>query len=121
MGAALLGLAGGTPAFAEGSWSSYIQGWQQGDESRRWTDANADATSTSVGFSGCSTDGWNGFQSANLVVWKDAFGPDESKGTRTNYCNRTYWGDLASGTYYFELSGLQTGQFLTVNSVGTQY
>ncbi|MFG2774689.1 hypothetical protein [Streptomyces sp. NPDC048350] len=121
VGAALLGLAGGTPAFAEGSWSSYISGWQSGSESRRWTDGNSDAVSTSVGFSGCTTDGGSGFQSAGLVVWKDVFGPDESKGLRANKCNRVYWGDLASGTYYFELNGVTSGQFLDVSSVNTQY
>ncbi|MFF7780443.1 hypothetical protein ACFZCG_39280 [Streptomyces tanashiensis] len=121
MAGVLLSLTGTTPAFAEGSWTSYIQGWHAGDESRRWTDNNADAVSTSVGFSGCATDGASGFSHATVILWKDVFGPDENKGAKTNYCNRTSWGDVASGSYYFELDNFIYGYSLTVNSVGTQY
>ncbi|MFI8092641.1 hypothetical protein ACIF9R_30685 [Streptomyces sp. NPDC086080] len=119
VGAALVGLAGATPAYAEGSWSSYISGWSEGSESRRWTDNNADSVSTSVGFSGCHSDG--GFGNAGLKLWKDVFGPDSDQGSRTNYCNRVYWGDKASGTYYFELTSVFSGGYLDVNSVNTRY
>ncbi|MFE0778484.1 hypothetical protein [Streptomyces sp. NPDC058861] len=123
MGAALLGFAGGTPAFAEGSWTSYITGWTAGLESRRWSDTNRDAVSTSVGFSGCYVDGPDKFKSAGLIVWKDVFGPDENKGSRTNTCNRVYWGDQAAGTYYFELTGFSPYGLglLDVSNVNTQY
>ncbi|OEJ22448.1 hypothetical protein [Streptomyces subrutilus] len=90
-------------------------------ESRRWDDRNSDGAQTSVGFGGCSTDSGSGFSNASLKLWKDTFGPDESQGTRTNYCNHTYWGDKAAAKYYFALSGLLYGQYLTVQDVYTQY
>ncbi|MFI8966596.1 hypothetical protein ACIGO8_31305 [Streptomyces sp. NPDC053493] len=121
VGAAILGLAGAAPAFAEGSRSTYIQGWQVGHESSRWTDNNLDAVTTSVGFSGCTTDGWNGFKAATLILWKDVFGPDPSQGVKTNYCNRVYWGDQSSGSYYFSVDGFTTGGSLSVSSVGIVY
>ncbi|MFF3015398.1 hypothetical protein [Streptomyces sp. NPDC057939] len=121
VGVALLGLAGITPAYAEGSWSSNISGWTRGDESRRWDDRNSDGVSTSVGFGGCVTDSANGFNNATLQLWKDVFGPDEEQGVRTNYCNSTHWGDKAAAKYYFELWGLGSGRVLSVNSVYTQY
>ncbi|MDH2391551.1 hypothetical protein QCN29_22775 [Streptomyces sp. HNM0663] len=121
VGAALVGLAGTTPAYAEGSWSSYISGWTSGKESRRWTDNNTDSVSTSVGFSGCASDGGGGFKHAQLKLWKDVFGPDDDQGTKTNYCNRVYWGDKSSGKYYFELWGVVSGGYLSVKSVNTRY
>lgn len=72
VGATLLGFAGATPAFAEGSWSSYIDNWTYGKESRRWSDSNSDAASTTVTFSGCSTDSGR-FGAAQLRLAKDVF------------------------------------------------
>ncbi|GHJ98065.1 hypothetical protein SNE510_75840 [Streptomyces sp. NE5-10] len=120
VGAAVIGLAAGTPAFAEGSWSSSMSGVLPGFESRRWNDTNADSTSTSVAFSGCSVEGRT-FRAATLIVWKDVFGPDESKGTRTNYCNTTSWGDLAAGSYYFEVDGFTDCCYLKVDALTTRY
>ncbi|OEJ22257.1 hypothetical protein [Streptomyces subrutilus] len=74
-----------------------------------------------VGFGGCSTDSGSGFSSASLTLYKDVFGPDESQGARTNTCNYVYWGDKAAATYYFRLTGLKFGQYLTVQDVYTQY
>ncbi|GHI27209.1 hypothetical protein Shyd_85800 [Streptomyces hydrogenans] len=91
-----------------------------GFESRRWNDTNADSTSTSVAFSGCSVEGRT-FRAATLIVWKDVFGPDKSKGTRTNYCNTTSWGDLAAGNYYFEVDGFTDCCYLKVNTLTTRY
>ncbi|MEU9804170.1 hypothetical protein [Streptomyces sp. NPDC051000] len=121
VGAALLGLVGTMPAYAEGSWSSNIGGWQVGGESRRWDDRNSDAVSTLVGFGGCSTDSGSGFSSASLTLYKDVFGPDESQGARTNTCNYVSWGDKAAAKYYFRLTGLKFGQYLTVQDVSAQY
>ncbi|WP_031069380.1 hypothetical protein [Streptomyces sp. NRRL S-118] len=121
VGAAILGLAGAAPAFAEGSRTTYISKWTAGGESSRWTDNNRDSVSTSVGFSGCTTDGWDGFKAAGLILHKDVFGPDPSKGFKTNYCNRVYWGDVEAGSYYFKLDGFTTGSYLWVNSVGISY
>ncbi|MFE5300688.1 hypothetical protein [Streptomyces sp. NPDC056632] len=121
MGAAILGLAGAAPAFAEGSRTTYISKWTPGGESNRWKDQNLDAASTTVGFSGCSTDGGNGFEAAGLILWKDVLGPDENQGFKSNYCNRVYWGDKSAGDYYFELDGFTSGSYLWVNSVGITY
>ncbi|MEU6977781.1 hypothetical protein [Streptomyces sp. NPDC046371] len=74
-----------------------------------------------MGFSGCSTDGGNGFEAAGLILWKDVFGPDQSAGFKPNYCNRVYWGDRAAGDYYFELDGFTSGSYLWVTSVGITY
>ncbi|MEU9854972.1 hypothetical protein [Streptomyces sp. NPDC047974] len=118
--AAVIGLAGATPAFAEGSWSSSMSGVLPGFESRRWSDNNTDATSTSVAFAGC----WvheRTFRGATLIVWKDVFGPDESKGARTNSCNTTSWGDLAAGSYYFEVDGFTDCCYLNVDALTTRY
>ncbi|MFB7239805.1 MULTISPECIES: hypothetical protein [unclassified Streptomyces] len=120
VGALAVGFVGTTPAFAEGSWSSSLSGVLPGFESRRWNDANTDATSTSVAFSGCSVPDRT-FRAANIVVWKDVFGPDESKGSRANYCNTTSWGDLSAATYYFEVDGFTDCCYLNVRSLTTRY
>ncbi|MFF7780439.1 hypothetical protein ACFZCG_39260 [Streptomyces tanashiensis] len=112
------------PAQAEGSFSSYIDNWLAGsNESRRWADKNTDATSTSVAFSGCSTDPGS-FYSVSPAVYKDVFGPDENKGTKTNYCGTSTWGDLAAGDYYFRLeliNGGATGYRFDSASVAVRY
>ncbi|MBP2584665.1 hypothetical protein J3A78_005143 [Streptomyces sp. PvR006] len=89
-------------------------------ESRRWNDNNTDSTSTSVAFSGCSVPDRT-FRGATLIVWKDVFGPDENKGARSNSCNTSSWGDLASGTYYFSVDGFSDCCYLNVSSVTTRY
>ncbi|MFF7300587.1 hypothetical protein [Streptomyces sp. NPDC008265] len=77
--------------------------------------------STSVRFSGCSTDGGNGFEAAGLILWKDVVGPDQNAGFKTNKCNTSSWGDRAAGQYYFELDGFTSGGYLWVNTVGISY
>ncbi|MFZ3492259.1 hypothetical protein ACODT5_03280 [Streptomyces sp. 5.8] len=121
VGAALLGMAGITPAHAEGSWNSHITGWEVGHESRRWDDRNSDGVSTLVGFSDCVTTSSLGFKSASLTLYKDVFGPDESQGARSNTCNYVSWGDKAAAKYYFRLTGLTYGQHLTVTNVSALY
>ncbi|SFL16290.1 hypothetical protein SAMN05192584_1148 [Streptomyces pini] len=116
-GAMLVGFLGAVPAHAEGSKSTYISNWLPGNESSRWHDYNRDSTSTSVTFSGCSTDGASGFRDATLILWKDVLGPDNNKGSRTNECNTYAWGDVAAGDYYFELYGFTSGGRLNVKSV----
>lgn len=123
--AGVLALAGvAAPAQAEGSFSSSIGSWIAGsNESRRWADKNTDATSTSVAFGGCSTDPGS-FYSVSPAVYKDVFGPDENKGTKTNYCGTSYWGDLASGDYYFRLefiNGGATGYRFSATAVTVRY
>ncbi|GGU41751.1 hypothetical protein GCM10010211_01010 [Streptomyces albospinus] len=116
-----LGFIGSIPAHAEGSRTTYISGWHINSESSRWTDNATDGVSTSVQFSGCSTDSDNGFGEAGITLYKDVFGPDEDHGTRTNYCNTSSWGSQSSGDYYFTLSSLTYGGTLNVKSVGIRY
>ncbi|MFG2774693.1 hypothetical protein [Streptomyces sp. NPDC048350] len=112
------------PAQAEGSFSSHISSWIAGsNESRRWTDRNTDGTSTSVAFGGCSTEPGS-FYSVSPAVYKDVFGPDENKGTKTNYCGTSSWGDVASGDYYFRLeliNGGATGYRFSATAVTVRY
>ncbi|GAA2295188.1 hypothetical protein OHT20_16570 [Streptomyces caniferus] len=96
---------GAIPAHAEGSKTSYISYWATGAESGRWTDNNNDGASTTVRLSNCTTaSSPNTRTSAAVSVWKDVFGPDTNKGSKSDVCSATKsWGDLASGDYYFSL------------------
>ncbi|MFC4611514.1 hypothetical protein ACFO9E_27540 [Streptomyces maoxianensis] len=116
-GAAVLVGLGALPAHAENYRDTSLTGWTPGKESTRWTDNNRDAASTSVRFADCHSDGGDGFKRANLKLWKDVFGPDENKGTKTNYCNTVGWGDQSAGSYYFELDSFTSGGVLTVKSI----
>lgn len=112
----MLGL-GALPAHAENYRDTSLTGWSAGKESTRWHDNNNDNASTSVRFRDCFSEGSVGFKSAGLKLWKDVFGPDENKGSRTNRCNTSSWGDQSAGDYYFELIGISSGQVLTVHSI----
>ncbi|MCH0539891.1 hypothetical protein I3F58_10020 [Streptomyces sp. MUM 203J] len=118
----LFGLA--APAQAEGSFSSTIKNWLVGSgESRRWTDKNTDATSTSMALSGCSSTPTS-FKSADFSVYRDVFGPDWNQGTKRNYCGTSYWGDLAAGEYYLRLelvNGNGSGFRLSAKGVTVRY
>ncbi|MDH2391547.1 hypothetical protein QCN29_22755 [Streptomyces sp. HNM0663] len=123
LGAVILSVAGIGSAQAEGNWSSYISDWRTGNESRRWHDGNTDSTSTSVRLGGCSASPAS-FKSVTLVVWEDQFGPDDNKGTRSNKCGTTYWGDLSSGEYYFSVELINnnaTGFRFSASSVYVRY
>ncbi|MGW6539661.1 hypothetical protein ACWGBV_02870 [Streptomyces sp. NPDC055051] len=61
------------------------------------------------------------FRGSTLIVWKDQFGPDESKGSRSNSCNTSSWGDLAAGKYYFEVDGFSDCCYLNVDGLTTRY
>ncbi|MDX6350917.1 MAG: hypothetical protein QOF84_5707 [Streptomyces sp.] len=121
VGTALLGFSAVTPAFAEGGFTSYIVGWTSGKTSRTWSDGNLDSVSTTVNFSGCSSDGATGFNDAILKLWKSVTGADSSQGSRTNYCNTVSWGDKAAGSYYFELTDVNSGGVLSVDTVTVKY
>ncbi|MFJ5831560.1 hypothetical protein [Streptomyces sp. NPDC093089] len=119
-GAALLGAVSVVPAHAaEGQFESYMTGWRVGDESRRWWDNNDTWDYTGIYFSDCISDGGSGFNQASLRLWKDvSSAPDRSKGTRVNYCGWVDYGDPDdAGNYYFQLTDIHSGTFLTVNYV----
>ncbi|MCP9956796.1 hypothetical protein [Streptomyces sudanensis] len=104
------------PASAEGSWSSSISNWLNGNESRRWTDNHNDSASTTVSFSGCN---FGGPSSATLELdhVRD-FLPDVSHGTRSNTCNTVSWGEVGAAEFYFIYIGSAR---LNVSSVVTRY
>ncbi|WP_455351391.1 hypothetical protein [Streptomyces sp. SYSU K217416] len=54
-------------------------------------------------FADCHSDGGSGSRQAALKLWKVDFGPDENRGSRTNKCNTSSWGDQPKDDYYFEL------------------
>lgn len=85
---------GAIPAHAEGSKTSYISYWATGAESGRWTDNNNDGASTTVRLSNCTTaSSPNTRTSAAVSVWKDVFGPDTNKGSKSDVCSATKsWG-----------------------------
>jgi hypothetical protein len=119
-GAALLGAVSVVPAHAaEGQFESSMTGWRVGDESRRWWDNNDTWDYTGIYFSGCVSDGGSGFNQASLRLWKDiSSAPDRSKGTRVNYCGWVDYGDPDDrGNYYFQLTDIHSGTFLTVDYV----
>ncbi|MFF4364608.1 hypothetical protein [Streptomyces sp. NPDC001594] len=119
VGAALLGAASVIPAHAEGVFETYINSWRAGNESRRWTDNNTSSDYTGIYFSGCDADGGGGFNYAGLQLWKDIpNAPDRGMGFRTNYCSWVDYGDPDSkGNYYFELTDVSHGTYLSVNYV----
>lgn len=130
---AVLFIAVGLPAqsFAEGTFIMYIQGWHinGANESRRWTDNDQDATSTSVKFVECRLSLAVPQPYANVRLRQDiSLWPDRDFGTVT-YRNcfarypassTGYWGDMAYGSgYYFNVSGwyYDAGTELSVGSV----
>ncbi len=122
-GAALLGAVSVVPAHAgvtaEGQFESSINSWRAGNESRRWWDNNDTWDYTGIYFQGCNADGGDGFNYAGLRLWKDiSSAPDRSKGTRTNYCGWVDYGDPDDrGNYYFALTDVSSGTFISVDYV----
>ncbi|WP_326694575.1 hypothetical protein [Streptomyces sp. NBC_01766] len=98
-------------------------------ESQHWKDNNSDNVSTSIKFSGCSLSngGTSGtFKYATLQLKKErAKLPDPVVARNNNYCGTSSFGDVASGSYYFNYSGLngtdQTSWHLSVSSVVVKY
>ncbi|MFD7499823.1 hypothetical protein [Streptomyces sp. NPDC059850] len=116
----VLGFAGAVPAQAEGSRTTFFTAWHAGNESSRWSDN--DSVSTSVTLSGCSTDGGSGFRSATLKLWKNRdLLPDDDKGSKSNSCGKSAWGDQSAGTYYFELFGFTSGGTMSASKVVIKY
>ncbi|MFI1867012.1 hypothetical protein [Streptomyces jumonjinensis] len=125
---AIAGLGIG-PAFAEGDFTTEIKGWLPGKESRHWNDLNTDNASTTVKFSGCKAEdsgGTNRFEYAALQLKKERQSfPDPVVDRDNNHCNTSTFGDLSSGWYYFNYSGLNgtdtTSYHLSVNTVVVKY
>ncbi|MFH8471653.1 hypothetical protein [Streptomyces sp. NPDC018000] len=124
-GAAVIGVLGIAPAFAEGGYTSSITAWLPGKESSHWTDNNRDSVSTSVKFAGCSVD--NGrFTYAGLQLKQERPGlPDPVVNRDNNYCDTSSFGDKAAGKYYFNYSNLNgqdsVSAYLSVDKVTVSY
>lgn len=112
------------PAFAEGSWSSNLDA-SLGFSSRSWQDSALDNVSTATSFGTCSVSG-PGFSSATLNLY-DEYGllPDQSVGSKVNYCGTSDWGALTrSDQYHWTLdaiNGGNPGSNLVVGSVYQTY
>ncbi|MFI9501028.1 hypothetical protein ACIG92_24560 [[Kitasatospora] papulosa] len=123
--AAVVGVLGIAPAFAQGGYTSSIGAWKPGKESSHWTDGNTDSVSTSVKFSGCSVDNGS-FTYAGLQLKKERSGlPDTVVNRDNNYCDTSSFGDKAAGKYYFNYSSLNgqdtTAAYLSVSTVTVRY
>ncbi|WP_206731265.1 hypothetical protein [Streptomyces sp. C] len=103
----------------EGQFESSIGSWRAGNESRRWYDSNSSSDYTGIYFEGCTADGGGGFNYADLRLWKDVpSAPDRSKGTRRNYCGWVDYGDPDdAGNYYFALTDVSSGTYISVRYV----
>ena len=101
--AVMYGLA--APAHAEGDFTSWMVGWNEGHESRQWIDHNYDATYGYAQFTNCSK------LDFRITIYKEDFGPDTSVGTEVMQCktgtgqtqDRVYDGDVGSDEYHFTL------------------
>lgn len=123
--AAVMGLVAtvlvSNPAWAEGSWSSYLDQVRVGFESRRWYDGNVDAANTTIGVYGSCWVEWptQGSQDFQLRVYQVEpwYLPDTNRGTGSYNCftsgNKIVnWGRLApNDDYYFKVVSIggQTG------------
>ncbi|MEU0431923.1 hypothetical protein ABZ153_09800 [Streptomyces sp. NPDC006290] len=94
-----------SPAYAEGSRTTYISYWSTGGESSRWHDGNTDSAQTAVRFNNCSVPSSPGTgASASVQVWKNVdFAPDTNLGGKQVCGTTQYWGDVSAGDYYFRL------------------
>ena len=98
-------LVGSNPAFAEGSWSSYLSKVGVGFSSRSWVDNANDLVATTVKLSGCTLNTSGTFSSATINLYRE-FGifADYSVGSIVNKCNTTNWGQALPGdSYHFTI------------------
>lgn len=124
---ALLATVVAGPAFAEGSWSSYMSGVKIGFESRQWADRDFDQVATTVKLKTCTVSGTT-FSSTGITLYQDTIFPFiyTSHGLISNTCNTSSWGQgLGSGTYHFTIEKINgsatTTRTLSAASVVTGY
>lgn len=118
-------LAGGVPAFAEGSWNSSLSDVRSGFTSREWTDNNNDGVVTKTTLTGCSRS-----DAANFVLNVDlrrkrTLQPDVSYGQKNvSACKggtgTGTWGDQTAGTYFLQFWHYDFGT-VSASSVATVY
>ncbi|GIF10070.1 hypothetical protein [Actinoplanes teichomyceticus] len=118
-------LSGGVPAFAEGSWSSYLSGVRSGFISREWTDNNSDSVVTKTTLRGCSRDDGANFSLKVDLRRKRSLSPDVSYGQKdVSACaggtGTGTWGDQTSGTYFLQFWHYDFGT-VSASSVATVY
>ncbi|MBT2488249.1 hypothetical protein J7E96_06875 [Streptomyces sp. ISL-96] len=97
---------------ASANWTSYINDWTDGDESRRW----ADESYSQVQFTTC--DAQNGTEDSVVVkMWKDvSYDYDTSYGSKTftkcftaGETSNGEWTGLPTGNFYFEAAKVAQG------------
>ncbi len=103
--AGLIAFAGA--AHAEGTFTSYIDNWGVGKESRDWTDKDRDETVTAIKLEGCRYTNRRGFTSAHLELMRNVtMGPDKYLGQKKFACAKSAtqtWGKPQSAGYHFVL------------------
>ena len=101
-GVVLATVFAGSPAFAEGSWSSKLTGAAIGKESRSWQDSHKDKVRTATTFGSCRMSGnAAGFKSASIrLIDERGWLPDKSMGTKVNKCGRSDWGVMTRPDRY---------------------
>ncbi len=110
--AAALGLLGfiNAPA-ASANWSSYIEAWTDGEESRRWDDGSY----SQVQFTDCFAQ-WGSRETVDVIMWRDrtAWPDDQYDEKRFSACfdggtSNGAWSGLPDGDYYFEAHRIAQG------------
>ncbi len=125
--AALLATVVAGPAFAEGSWSSFMNKVNVGFESRVWADRDIDQVATTVKLKTCSVSGTT-FTSTGITLYQDTIFPFiyTNHGLISNTCGTSSWGQgLGSGNYHFTIEKINgsatTTRTLSAASVVTGY
>lgn len=103
---------------AHANWSSYIQDWGQGDESRRW----ADESYSQLQLGGCWVQ--NGSSSVTMAYYRVITAlPDAKYDSKTftacfgSGTSNGEWTGLTSGDYYFRAESIGGGGLFNASSV----
>ncbi|MGN8553803.1 UNVERIFIED_CONTAM: hypothetical protein OHV15_14580 [Microbacterium sp. SLM126] len=128
--AASLVLGAIAPAFAEGSWRSYIDAGRPGFQSRTWADNNTDSVGTKIWHTSCRADSSNPVAVTSVVYRLEKLTLlVENRGTASYSCSgyREYtWARQPAGSYRFVLASVNGGytdgwRKVDVPSIGVNY
>jgi hypothetical protein len=115
----------GPQAHAEGYFKSYWNNaWAQ-NRSRTWTDNNSDGTWTTLRLTSCRVKHASSV-TVVIVLTKERFGPDQSRGKRTFHCTNSStqnWGRQPKGKYHFTIASVNgsASTILQSSTVQTWY
>lgn len=102
--AGLFALGVAAPAMAEGSRTSHMTNWQDGDGSSNWTDTNRDNANTHVTFYSCTRE-FKATIRKTIALHSDPVVGPEWINCRS-YADAVNAGDLAKGNYHFDVTGM---------------